>query len=53
MAKAQKKEISDIRKSKRAIYNTRSGKDLAKQRFPILSSIFVDNFVGKKRVPAI
>ena len=52
VAKAQKKKIRDIRKSKRAIYRTRSGKDLAEQRFRILSSVFVDNFVGKKHVPA-
>ena len=52
VAKAQQKKIRDIRKSKRAIYRTRSGKDLAEQRFRILSSVFVDNFAGKKHVPA-
>ena len=52
VAKAQKKELKDIRKSKKAIYHTRSGKDLAEQRFVILSSVFVNNFVGKKLVPA-
>ena len=52
VAKARKKELKDIRKSKKAIYNTRSGKDLAEQRFVILSSVFVNNFVGKKLVPA-
>ena len=52
VAKARKKELKDIRKSKKAIYNTRSGKDLAEQRFMILSSVFLNNFVGKKRVPA-
>jgi len=55
VAKAQKKELKEIRKSKKAIYNTRTGKDLAEQRFLLLSSVCVDNFVGKKRklVPAI
>ena len=52
VAKAQKKELKEIRKSKKAIYNTRTGKDLAEQRFVILSSVCVNNFVGKKLVPA-
>jgi len=52
VAKAGKKELKDVRKSKKAIYSTRSGKDLAERRFVILSSVFVDNFVGKKCVPA-
>ena len=52
VAKAQKKEFKEIRKSKKAIYNTRAGKDLAAQRFMILSSVCVNNFVGKKLVPA-
>ena len=55
VAKAQKKELKEIRKSKRAIYSTRTGKDMAEQRFVLLSSVCVDNIVGKKRkrVPAI
>ena len=52
VAKARKKEFKYIRKSKKAIYNTRTGKDLAEQRFVILSSVFVNNFVGKKLMPA-
>ena len=52
VAKAQKKELTDIRKSKRAIYNTRSGKDLAEQRFKMLSNVFVNDFLKKKLVPA-
>ena len=52
VAKAKKKKLKDVRKSKKAIYNTRAGKDLAEQRFVILSSVCVNNFVGKKLVPA-
>jgi len=52
VAKAQKKEVKDLRRSKKAVYNTRSGKDLAVQRFVLLSRVFVNNFVGKKWVPA-
>ena len=52
VAKAQKKEVRDIRKSKKLIYNSRSGRDLAEQRFMILSDVFLNNTIGKKRVPA-
>jgi len=52
VAKAKQKEVNEIRKSKKAIYNTRAGKDLAERRFVILSSICVNNFVGKKLVPS-
>ena len=52
VAKAKQKEVNEIRKSKKAIYNTRTGKDLAERRFVILSSICVNNFVGKKLVPS-
>ena len=54
VAKAQGKKVNEIRKSKKAIYRTTTGKDLAEQRFVILSSVFVNNCVGKKRklVPA-
>ena len=54
VAKAKKTEVREIRKSKKAIYNTRIGKDLAEQRFMILSSVWVNNRVGKKQklVPA-
>ena len=52
VAKAKQKEVHEIRKSKKAIYNTRTGKDLAEQRFVIMSSICVNNFVGKKLVPS-
>ena len=52
VAKAKQKEVNEIRKSKKAIYNTRTGKDLAEQRFVIMSSICVNNFVGKKLVPS-
>lgn len=52
VAKAQKKGLKEIRKSKKAVYNTRTGKDLAARRFVILDSVCVINFVGKKLVPA-
>ena len=52
VAKAGKKAVTEIRKSKKAIYNTQTGKDLAEQRFVILCDVFVNNYVGKKHVPA-
>ena len=51
-AKFRKKPFAEIRKTKKAIYNTRTGKDLAEQRFVLLSSVCVNNYVGKKLVPA-
>ena len=52
VASTQQKELKEIRKSKKAIYNTRNGRDLAEQRFIILSGVYVNNFMGKKLVPA-
>jgi hypothetical protein len=52
VAEARKKTVPEIRKSKKAIYDTRTGKDLAEQRFVMLSTVFVNNYVGKKLVPA-
>ena len=52
VAKALKKKVKDIRKSKKVVYDSRYGKDLAEQRFKILSDVFVNRTVGKKLVPA-
>ena len=52
VAKALKKKVKDIRKPKKVVYDSRNGKDLAEQRFKILSDVFVNRTVGKKLVPA-
>ena len=52
VAKFLKKDVKDIRKSKKVVYVSRNGKDLAEQRFKILSDVFVNRTVGKKLMPA-